>query len=128
MEKVLDENQPSAQAGFKKGYSAVDHLQAINQLIEKCNESKRPHCIGYIDYEKAFDSLEQEMFKALRSTGINETYIIILEATYTGTIVRVHIDNQVSDEIPILRGLRYRDPISPKLFAATIQEVFKNAS
>ena len=84
-EKVLDENQPRVQAGFRKGYSAVDHLQAIKQLIEKYNEFKRPLCIGYIDYEKAFDSIEHEAtFKALRSTGINETYITILEDTYTG--------------------------------------------
>ena len=63
----------------------------------------------------------------MRSIGINETYITILEDTYTGATARVHMDNQVSDEIPILRGMRQGDPISPKLFTATIQEVFKNA-
>ena len=29
LEKVLDENQPGEQAGFRKGYSIVDHLQTI---------------------------------------------------------------------------------------------------
>ena len=58
MERVLDENQPREQAGFRKGYSTIDHLQTSNQLIEKCNEFKRPLCIGYIDYEKTFDSIE----------------------------------------------------------------------
>ena len=76
MEGVLDENQPREQAGFRKGYSTVDHLQTINQLTEKCNEFNRPLCIGYINYEKAFDSIEHKaIFKALRSIGINETYI-----------------------------------------------------
>ena len=127
MERVLDENQPREQAGFRKGYSTVDHLQTINQLIEKCNEFKSPLCIGYIDYKKAFDSIEHKaVFKALRSIGINETYITILEDTYTGATARVHMDSQVSEEIPILRGVRQGDPISPKLFTATIQEVFKN--
>ena len=51
MEKVLDENQPREQAGLRNGYSTADHLQTINQLIEKCNEFNRPLCIGYIDYE-----------------------------------------------------------------------------
>ena len=60
MERVLDENQPRKQAGFRKGYSTVDHLQTINQLIEKCNGFKRPLCIGYIDYEKTFDSIEHK--------------------------------------------------------------------
>ena len=32
-----------------------------------------------------------------------------------------------TEEIPILRGRRQGDPISPKLFTATVQEVFKNA-
>ena len=82
MERALNENQPREQAGFRKGYSTVDHLQTINRLTEKCNEFKRPLCIGYTDYEKAFDSMEHEaIFKALRSIGINETCITILEDT-----------------------------------------------
>ena len=82
MEVVLDENQPREQTGFRKGYSTVDHLQTINQLTEKFNEFNRPLCTGYTDYEKAFDSKEHKaIFKALRSIGINETYITILEDT-----------------------------------------------
>ena len=64
---------------------------------------------------------------ALRLVGINETYITVLEDTHTGATARVHVDSEVSEEIPILRGMRQADPISPKLFTATIQEVFKNA-
>ena len=37
------------------------------------------------------------------------------------------MDNQVSEEIPILRDVRQGDPISAKLITATIQEAFKNA-
>ena len=37
------------------------------------------------------------------------------------------MDNQISEVVPILRGVRQGDPISPKLFAATIHEVFENA-
>ena len=37
------------------------------------------------------------------------------------------MDNPVSKEIPIRRGVRQEDPMSLKLFTATIQEVLKNA-
>ena len=47
---------------------------------EKWNAFNIPLYIGYIDYQKAFDSIEHEaILKALRKTGINETYITILE-------------------------------------------------
>ena len=57
--------------------------------------------------------------------GVNETYITILEDIYTGATARVHMDNQVSDEIPIRRGMRQGGPISNKLFTITIQGVFE---
>ena len=53
MEKVLDENQPREQAGFRKKYSTVDHLQALNQVIEKSEEYQLALVIGFIGYEKA---------------------------------------------------------------------------
>ena len=60
MERTLDENQPREQAGFRKGYSTTDHLQSVNQIIEKSNEFNKQLCIAFIDYEKAFDSVEHD--------------------------------------------------------------------
>ena len=111
MEQVLHENQRREQAGFRKGYSTIDHLQTVNQLIDKCNEFKRPFCIGYIAYANAFG--HGAIFKAVRTMGINETYITTLEDICTGATARVRMENQVSEEIPILRGVRQGDPIFP---------------
>ena len=121
MEKVLDENQQREQDSFRKGFPTVDHLQTINQLMEKCNEINRPLCIRYIDYEKAFDSTEHEaIFKALITIGINETYITIIEEIYTGVTARVYMDNEVTENITLLRGPRQEDPISPQTIHSLI--------
>ena len=128
MKKTLDANQPREQAGFRKGFATTDHLHTINQIIEKSNKFNLPLCIAYIDYEKAFDSVEHNViFQALRHIGINETYINIIEDIYNEAEAKVHIEKQESEEINILRGVRQGDPISPKLFTAAIQEVFKNS-
>ena len=128
IERTLDENQPREQAGFRKGYSTTDHLQALNQIIEKSNEYNLPLCIGFIDCKKAFDTVEHfAIFEALRKTNVNETYINILQNIYNQATARVHLDKLVSTEFPIHRGVRQGDPLSPKLFTAVMEDVFKKA-
>ena len=75
VEKNLDEHQPTEQAGFQKGYSTSDHLQALNQIIEKSNEYNLLLSIGFTDCHKAFDTVEHfAICEALRKANINETY------------------------------------------------------
>ena len=60
-------------------------------------------------------------------THINETYINILQDTYSQATARIHLDKLVSDEFHIHRGVKQGDPLSPKLFTAVMEEVFKKA-
>ena len=53
--------------------------QESKQLIEKANEYQLKLCIGYIDSKKAFDSVEHDLFAALRKIGVNEGYVKIIE-------------------------------------------------
>ena len=128
MEEVLDRNQPREQAGFRKHFSTTDHIYTLNQVIEKCNEFNLPLCVGYIDYEKAFDSVEHfAIFEALRKINVKEDYVQILENIYDKATARIHIDGMESEPFPIKRGVRQGDPISPKLFTSAIEEIFKKA-
>ena len=50
--------------------------EALNQIIEKSNEHNLPRRIAFIDYKKAFDTIEHfAIFEALRkkNPNINET-------------------------------------------------------
>ena len=125
LKKELDEHQPREQAGFREGFSTMDHLLAINQLIEKSNEYQLDLCIGFIDYEKAFDSIEHpDLFQALREIGINEGYVCILEDIYTDATSRIHLDSDVSEIVKISRGVRQGDTLSPKVFTAAMEAIF----
>ncbi|KAK3763976.1 hypothetical protein RRG08_024031 [Elysia crispata] len=127
-ENTLDENQPRDQAGFRRGFSTTDHIFTLNQVIEKSNEYNLPLCVGFIDYEKAFDSVEHfAIFDALRKININETYVAILENIYQKATARVHIDNLESETFPINRGVRQGDPISPKMFTTAMEMIFRKA-
>ena len=51
----------------------------------------------------------------------------ILQNIYNQATARIHLDNLVSDEFPVNRGVRQGVPPSPKLFIAVMEEVFKKA-
>ena len=65
LEKKLDENQPREPAGFRSKYSTTYHIHAINQLKEKCHEYNIPMCVAFVDYEKAFDSVQTQAILTL---------------------------------------------------------------
>ena len=92
LEKKLDENQPREQTGFRSKYSTTDHIHAINQVKEKCREYNIPLCVAFVDYEKAFDSVQtQAILTSLQEQGIEDVYIEILKDIYTDSSVTVHL-------------------------------------
>ena len=85
--------------------------------------------IGFIDYEKAFDTVKHlAIFETLRTTNTKETCINILQNIYSKATARIHLDKLVSGEFPTNRGIVQGDPLSPKLFTAVMGEVFRKAS
>ncbi|XP_072033063.1 uncharacterized protein [Amphiura filiformis] len=48
LEIILDGNQPREQAGFRKGFSTMDHIHTINQLKEKCQKYNIPLCVAFM--------------------------------------------------------------------------------
>ena len=68
MLRTLDQRQPREQAGFRSGFSTIDHIEVISQLQEKAEEYKIPHCFAFVDYEKAYDSIEfNPLFESLEN-------------------------------------------------------------
>ena len=76
---ILDFKQPREHAGFKSSFSTTDHLHVINQIIQKHEEYRQSLCLDFIDYEKAFDSIEiPAVLEALVNQGVHSSYINII--------------------------------------------------
>ncbi len=55
-------------------------LHDIKQLKEKCREYNIPMCVAFVDYEKAFDSVQSDaILTSLQKQGIEDAYIEILK-------------------------------------------------
>ena len=53
------QNISTEQAGFRKGYSTVDHIFTLTSMIIKKLNSKRGY-VAFVDYKKAFDTVNRE--------------------------------------------------------------------
>ena len=79
MLRTLDQHQRTEQAGFRSGFSTIDHIQVISQLQEKADEYKIPLCFAFVDYEEAFDSIEfNPLFESLENQEVEAAYITLL--------------------------------------------------
>lgn len=121
----LDENQEPNQAGFRAGYSTTDHLFVMNQLIEKCSEHNKPLFCAFVDYTKAFDSIEHPfLWSALKEHGADLKYIRIIKQIYENSKARIKMETY-SRWFNIERGIKQGDPFSPKAFNSALQKIFK---
>ena len=83
-----------------------------------------PLCVAFVDYEKAFDSVEtRAILTSLQEQGIDEVYIEILKDIYTDSSVTVHLLKE-SAKIRIKRGVRQEDAITSNRFTATLESIF----
>lgn len=121
----LDLYQPCEQAGFRTGYGTNDHLQTLKTLIERCVEYNKPLFLVFVDYEKAFDTISQkEMIQALIECRVDHRYTTIIQNIYGKATARVKIHENTQD-FRIERGVRQGDVLSPKLFTALLEYMFK---
>lgn len=122
---ALDENQPVEQAGFRKDYSTIDHIHTVKQVLKKYNEYGKTIYLAFIDYTKAFDSLNHEfMWRSLKEQGISPTFIANIMSIYTNSKARIRLET-IGNEFPVNKGIRQGDPLSPKLFSAALESIFR---
>ena len=72
-------NFQDAQAGFRKGTGTRDQMANIRWIFEKAREFQKNIYFCFIDYAKAFDSMDHEkLWKILKEMGISDHLTCLL--------------------------------------------------
>ena len=66
----------------------------------------------------------QSVINALRRQGVEEPYVELIKLFYENATSVIMID-KTSESFKIKRGVRQGDPISPKLFNAVLEDIFR---
>ena len=122
---TFEENNRREQAGFRRGFSTIDHIHTITQLTEKHREYKQPLCFLFIDFKKAFDTVEHNaVLQSLYEQGIDPAYIKLIKNINTGSTTQIKIFDEPIN-IDIRRGVRQGDVISPNLFTCALESIIR---
>ena len=128
LERVLDSyirkmvNIDEMQFGFVPGRGTTDAIFIVRQLQEKYLGVNKPLYFAFVDLEKAFDRVPREvLWWALRSCGVEEWAVRIIQAMYSNARSRVRVNGQYSEEFGVGVGVHQGSVLSPLLFILVLE-------
>ena len=111
------------QAGFREGYSTLDHIFALHSLVEfYLTRRKRLYC-AFIDYKKAFDLVDRSsLWSKLIACGINGNVLKVIYNMYENAKSCVKQGQALSDFFSCEVGVQQGENLSPLLFAIYLND------
>ena len=86
-------------------------------------------CMTFVDYEKAFDSVEHhEVMDALHKHQVHKTYIELLISLYNGCTSQIRLHGKNSRKFPIMIVVRQGDTLSPSMLNAGLEQILRALS
>ena len=109
------------QNGFRHGRSTLSQILCLRRLIEESNLSELDLALVFVDFSKAFDSVDRsKMFEILKLYGIPDQIIAAIKVMYTGTSSTVLSTDGETPSFPILAGILQGDTLAPFLFIIVV--------
>ena len=96
----------SMQIGFVPGRGTTDAIFIIRQLQEKFIAANKTMYLAFVDLEKAFDRVPRKvLWWALRSLGVEEWAVCVIQGMYSDVSSRVRVNGQYSEEFGVGVGV-----------------------
>jgi len=126
IKEATDSQLRDNQAGFRKHRSCTDQIATLRLIVEQSLEWNSPLLVNFIDYEKAFDSIDRKtLWKIMRHYGIPQKIVSLIEEMYKNTTCRVLHEGQLTESFEINTGVRQGCLLSPFLFILVIDWLMK---
>ena len=128
LQQYVNHELAGVQADFRKGRGTRDQIANICWIMEKAREFQKNIYFSFIDYAKAFDSVDyHKSWKILREMGIPDHVTCLLRNLCAGQEPTVRSGHGTTDGFQIGRGVRQGCIFSPCLFNLYAEYIMRNA-
>nr|CAI5855303.1 unnamed protein product [Callosobruchus analis] len=122
----VEEQLRNEQAGFRKGKSCIDQIATATIIIEQTLEMNSKLMMVFIDFEKAFDSVNHhQLWNILEHFGLPQKIINLIKAMYNQATCQIFHKGYLSNKILLGKGLKQGCVLSPILFNISLDYILK---
>ena len=128
MKAALDSLLRDEQAGFRQERSCTDQIATLRIIIEQSLEWNTGLYLGFVDFEKAFDSVDREViWQILWHYGVPEKIVNMIRCFYSGFECQAIHDGFLTEPFQVRTGVRQGCLLSPLLFLVVLDWVTREA-
>ena len=121
LKDAIEERLRPEQAGFRKDKSCTDQIATLRIIIEQSLEWNSTLYLNFIDFQKAFDSVDREViWKLLQHYGIPPVFINLIQQLYDNATCQVIHNGKLTESFNVKTGVRQGCLLSPMIFLMVV--------
>ena len=129
LKTALDKVLRDEQAGFRQDRSCTDHIATMRIIIEQSLEWQTPLYIVFVDFKKAFDSVDREViWRLMHHYGFPPKYITLIKELYEDATCQVIHDGKLTERFSVQTGVRQGCLLSPTIFLMVVDWVMRQST
>ena len=122
LQSVVRDIVNNDQTGYIKDRNILTSVRKVIDIFEYVEEKNNDGAMIFIDYEKAFDSIEHNfIFKTLEKFNFGKTFIHMIKLFYTDPTYKIKNNGWLSAPHLMQRGIRQGCSLSALLFVLCVE-------
>ena len=117
LKRIADKVYPHSQSGYRENRSTINGIFTLRQLMEKTKEQRQNLYMVFVDFLKAFDTVNREfLFKILGKLGSPPKFIRLIESLYSQVHARLIVDGVLTEPFKYNSGVKQGCKLAPTLY------------